>query len=94
MPDPSAEMADDSSACGKKRPPLRLKRRGDGWRGDDAGSEWRIGSMIHNVFLSRGAGQFGLSSAVVSLPVPPVGLPFRTLAVSAASGAELLNPRG
>src|SRR5262249_7763283 len=90
-PDPSTEMADDSSECGEKRPPWRLDRRSDGWRGDDAGSEWRIGSMIHNVFLSRGAGEVGLAPAVVSLPVPPVVSPFRTLAVSAAGGATLLN---
>jgi hypothetical protein len=90
-PDPSTEMADDSSECGEKRPPLRLDRRPDGWRGDDAGSAWRIWSLIHNVFLSLGAGEVGLAPAVVSLPVPPVSLPFRTLAVSAASGAALLD---
>jgi hypothetical protein len=43
--------------------------------------------------LSCGAGQVGLSSAIVSLPIPPVGLPFRALAVAAASGAELLIAR-
>jgi hypothetical protein len=47
--------------------------------------------MIHNVFLSCGAGEVGLASSVVSLPVPPVISPFRTLAVSAASGAALFN---
>ena len=84
-------MADDSSGCGEKLPPWRIERRGDGWRGDDAGSEWRIWSLIHNGFLSRGAGEVGLAPAVLSLPVPPVISPFRTLAVSAASGAALLN---
>src|SRR5262249_42077343 len=90
-PDPSTEMADDSSECGEKRPPWRLARRGDGWRGDDAGSEWRIGSMIHNGFLSLGAGEVGLAPAVLSLPVPLIVPRFRTLAVSAASGAALFN---
>jgi hypothetical protein len=84
-------MADDPSECGEKRPPVRLHWRGDGWRGDDAGSEGRIWSLIHNVFFSRGAGEVGLASAVVSLPVPLIGPPLRTLAVSAASGAALLN---
>ncbi|MGH9766695.1 MAG: hypothetical protein ACREAB_04605, partial [Blastocatellia bacterium] len=61
------------------------------WRGDDAGSEWRIWSLIHNGFLSRGAGEVGLAPAVLSLPVPPVTSRFRALAVSAASGAALLD---
>jgi hypothetical protein len=47
--------------------------------------------MIHNGFLSRGAGEVGLAPAVLSLPVPPVVPRFRTLAVSAASGAALFN---
>jgi hypothetical protein len=47
--------------------------------------------MIHNGFLSLGAGEVSLAPAVLSLPVPPVISPFRTLAVSAASGAALLN---
>jgi hypothetical protein len=41
--------------------------------------------------LSLGAGEVGLAPAVCSLPVPPVVPPFRTLAVSAASSAALLN---
>jgi hypothetical protein len=47
--------------------------------------------MIHNGFLSRGAGEVGLAPAVLPLPVTPVAPRFRTLAVSAASGAALLN---
>lgn len=90
-PDPSTEMADDPPECGEKRPPLRLDRRSDRWRGDHAGSEGWILSLIHNVFFSCGAGEVSLASAVVSLPVPPVGPPFRALPVSASSGATLLN---
>jgi hypothetical protein len=70
---------------------MRLVRRGNGWRGDHAGSERRILSLIHNVFFSCGAGEIGLASAVVSLPVPPIGPPFRALTVSEAGGATLLS---
>jgi hypothetical protein len=90
MPDPSTEMADDSSGFGEKRL-LRHERRGDGWRGDDAGSEWRIWSLIHNGFLSLCAGERSLAPAICPLSVPPVVTAFRTLAVSAAGGAALLN---
>ena len=47
--------------------------------------------MIHNVFLRLGACEVGLASAVISLPVPRVGSPFRTLAVPATSGTALLK---
>jgi hypothetical protein len=47
--------------------------------------------MIHNGFLSLGAGSLGLAPAVLSLPVPLIVPRFRTLAVSAASGAALFD---
>jgi hypothetical protein len=47
--------------------------------------------MIHNGFLSLGAGEVSLAPAVCSLSVPLIVPPFRTLAVSAASGAASLN---
>jgi hypothetical protein len=90
---PSTEKADDSSECGEKRPPLRRHRRRDGWRGDDAGSEGRILSLIHNVFFSRDAGQIGLASAVLSLPALLIFSPFRTPPMPAVGGAQLLTPR-
>jgi hypothetical protein len=47
--------------------------------------------MIHNGFLSLGAGEVGLASAVYFLPVAPVVPSFLTLAVSATSRAALFN---
>jgi hypothetical protein len=77
---------------------MRLGRRGAGWRGDDAGSEWRIGSLIHNVFFRRffrrGAGEVGLASAVVSLSATLILSPFRAAPMAAVGGAQLPGPSG